>query len=112
MIKSINIEQYRKLKRINIQFEKGVNAISGTNGTCKTSLLHLFSNSFQAVTKKCEWVKDDNCLKVLNAVNAPDPTTCRDRMRKLPRRFAPIAGVEPANRFGRQSAPELPRSTA
>ena len=70
MIKSINIEQYRKLKRINIQFEKGVNAISGTNGTCKTSLLHLFSNSFQAVTKKCEWVKDDNCLKVLNAVNA------------------------------------------
>lgn len=70
MIKSIKIEQYRKLKKMNIVFDKGVNAISGTNGTCKTSLLHLFSNSFQAVTKKCTWVNDYNSLIVLNAVNS------------------------------------------
>lgn len=70
VIKSIKIEQYRKLKNLQIDFDKRINAISGTNGTCKTSLLHLFSNSFQAVTKKCDWVKDDNCLKVLSAVNS------------------------------------------
>lgn len=70
MIKNIKIEQYRKLKNIELNFNQRINAISGTNGTCKTSILHLFSNSFQAVTKKCDWVKDYNCLKVLNAVNA------------------------------------------
>ena len=70
VIRSIKIEQYRKLKNLKIDFDQKVNAISGTNGTCKTSLLHLFSNSFQAVTKKCDWVKEDNCLKVLNAVNS------------------------------------------
>ena len=70
MIKNIKIEQYRKLKNIEINFDKHINAISGTNGTCKTSILHLFSNSFQAVTRKCDWVRNDNCLKVLNSVNA------------------------------------------
>ena len=70
MIKEIDIEQYRKLKKIKLCFSKNLNAISGTNGTCKTSLLHLVSNSFQAVTKSCDWVKDNKCLPVISAVNA------------------------------------------
>ncbi len=48
MIKQLNFIHYRKLKNIEIEFSKGVNIISGTNGTCKTSILHLISNSFQA----------------------------------------------------------------
>lgn len=43
MIEKIKIDQYRKLKNIELNFSKGINAISGTNGTCKTSILHLFS---------------------------------------------------------------------
>ena len=70
MIKNIEIIQYRKLKNINLKFSTGLNAISGTNGTCKTSLLHLVGNSFQAVTKKCTWVNDDKCLQILKAVNS------------------------------------------
>lgn len=70
MIKSINIIQYRKLKNLNLKFSKTVNAISGTNGTCKTSLLHILSNSLQAPIQKCEWIKDDKCLSIIKSVNA------------------------------------------
>lgn len=70
MIKKIHITQYRKLKDLDLDFTPGLNAISGTNGTCKTSLLHLFSNSFQSVTSSCNWVNDKKCLQVINAVNA------------------------------------------
>lgn len=51
-------------------FTKGINVISGTNGTCKTSLLHMVSNSFQAVTKKCVWVHDPSCLDVIKQINS------------------------------------------
>lgn len=69
MIKNINIIQYRKLKDLNLNFSKNVNAISGTNGTCKTSLLHLLGNSLQAPTKTCSWITDEKCLPVIKAVN-------------------------------------------
>lgn len=51
MIKKINFTHYRKLKNIEIAFSNGVNIISGTNGTCKTSILHLISNSFKEPSK-------------------------------------------------------------
>lgn len=70
MIKSINIIQYRKLKNLNLDFSKNVNAISGTNGTCKTSLLHIIGNSLQAPTQKCDWIKDEKCLSIIKTVNA------------------------------------------
>ena len=70
MIKCFHIEKYRKLTNIDIPFSTEVNAISGTNGTCKTSLLHLISNSFQAVNRNCQWLNDPLCLQVINAVNA------------------------------------------
>jgi len=69
MIKDIHINQYRKLKNIEFHFSPQLNAISGTNGTCKTSLLHLISNSFQAVTKSCTWVNDKKCLSAIAAIN-------------------------------------------
>lgn len=70
MIKDIHITQYRKLKNLDLEFKPGLNAISGTNGTCKTSLLHIISNSVRAVTTTCDWVKDKSCLRIINAVNA------------------------------------------
>lgn len=70
MIKQLHINQYRKIKDMDFDFTPGLNTISGTNGTCKTSLLHLFSNSFQAVTRSCPWLTDARCLQIINAVNA------------------------------------------
>lgn len=69
MIKNINIIQYRKLKDLTLSFTKNINAISGTNGTCKTSLLHLLGNSLQAPTKTCSWITDEKCLPIIKAVN-------------------------------------------
>ena len=37
MINKIEIKKYRKLENINFEFKEGINIISGTNGTCKTS---------------------------------------------------------------------------
>lgn len=70
MIKKISVIKYRKLQNLEFSFEKGINVISGTNGTCKTSLLHMVSNSFQAVTQKCNWVSDKSCLEVIKQVNS------------------------------------------
>ena len=69
MIKNINIIQYRKLKDLTLSFSNNINAISGANGTCKTSLLHLLGNSLQAPTKTCNFITDEKCLPIINAVN-------------------------------------------
>ena len=52
-----------------LKFTPNLNAISGTNGTCKSSLLHMISNSCKAVTKTSDWVKDKDCLHIINSVN-------------------------------------------
>jgi AAA15 family ATPase/GTPase len=70
MLKTLNIVQYRKIKGLIVDLEKGINIISGTNGTCKTSLLYIASNAFQAVTRKCVWLKDDKCLDIIKGINA------------------------------------------
>jgi putative prophage lp2 protein 4 len=62
LIKSIKFEHYRKLKEIELHFSKGINIISGTNGTCKTSVLHIISNSFKEPIKK-------ECMKVIRVLN-------------------------------------------
>lgn len=69
MIKDIKFNRYRKLKNIDIEFSTGVNVISGTNGTCKTSILHLISNSFQAINAKCDWVLDKKALNIIKTIN-------------------------------------------
>ncbi|MFB1372085.1 hypothetical protein ACETGN_08805 [Streptococcus pyogenes] len=49
-MEKIEFIQYRKLKNITIDFDKNINIIAGTNGTCKSSILHLISNSHQRVS--------------------------------------------------------------
>lgn len=70
MIQQISITHYRKLKEISLNFTPGVNFISGANGTCKSSLLHIVSNSFQGVVAKNSDLKDKNCIKVIKEINA------------------------------------------
>ena len=69
MIETLSIARYRKLKDIELSFIPGVNILSGTNGTCKSSILHIISNSFQAVTKSCERMTDSKCLSCINKIN-------------------------------------------
>ena len=70
MIKKLSVIRYRKIKNLEFDFDKNINIISGTNGTCKTSLLHIVSNSFRAVTKKCNWLQDPKCIDIINKVNS------------------------------------------
>lgn len=70
MVKKISVIQYRKIKNLNFDFCDKINIISGTNGTCKTSLLHIISNSFQAPTKNCDWINDSSCLDIIKKINS------------------------------------------
>lgn len=63
----LEIIHYRKLKNITFNFTQNINVISGTNGTCKTSLLHIIGNSFQEPSQKD--MVDKNCLKIIKNIN-------------------------------------------
>ena len=62
MIKKLTFKHYRKLKEIELIFSPGINIISGTNGTCKTSILHIVSNSFKEPVK----VESMKAIRALN----------------------------------------------
>ena len=68
MIQELNVIKYRKLQNKVFKLNKDINIISGTNGTCKTSLLYLISNSMQEVTRTCTWLKNPQCLGVINNI--------------------------------------------
>lgn len=70
MVKKLSVVQYKKIKNLSFDFSETVNVISGTNGTCKTSILHIISNSFQAATRNCDWILDSSCLDVIRKINS------------------------------------------
>ena len=70
VIKTINVRKYRKMSNISFNFSKNINIISGTNGTCKTSLLHIVSNSFQSMSKINPIIQDKDCLEVIKQINS------------------------------------------
>lgn len=70
MTKKLRIKKYKKFENIDIHFSPGINAISGTNGTCKTTLLHMVSNSFQAPDSKQAGLHDPSVLRLVNGLNA------------------------------------------
>lgn len=69
MIKDISFKKFKKLIDIDFSFDKDVNIISGTNGTCKTTLLHLISNGFQMPKVRSPNYNNNNCLKVIKTIN-------------------------------------------
>lgn len=70
MIKEISVSIYRKLKDLSLHFIPNVNIISGVNGTCKSSLLHIISNSFQALKQNAGTVNDPACIRIISRVNS------------------------------------------
>ncbi len=69
MVKKIHFSRYRKLVDIDLQFNKNINLISGTNGTCKSSILHIISNSFQTVKSNDPNLKDKKCIEIIKSIN-------------------------------------------
>ncbi|MCU5310995.1 AAA family ATPase [Bacillus cereus] len=69
MSKKISIKKYRKLEDVNFDFSDNINLISGTNGTCKTSLLYIISNSYQKIKKNLTNSTTQNCLTVIQDIN-------------------------------------------
>ena len=69
MIKQINVIHYRKLKNVSLFFSRGINFIAGANGTCKSSILHMVSNSFQKITSTSAPLEDKKCLSVIKSIN-------------------------------------------
>lgn len=68
-MRKIDFIQYRKLKNIEIEFNNNLNVLSGGNGTCKSSILHIISNGYQKPKKSQEWIIDKGCLDVINKFN-------------------------------------------
>lgn len=66
MSKKLSIISYRKLIDIELEFSHGINVISGTNGTCKSSILYLLSNSYQEI-KGNKNLK--NCMTIISSIN-------------------------------------------
>ena len=69
MVKQLDFVAYRKLKNIQIDFSQHVNIIAGTNGTCKSSILHLISNSYQKIKTTSDIVTDAQAIKVISKIN-------------------------------------------
>ncbi|UYP72861.1 AAA family ATPase [Pantoea dispersa] len=69
MIEKIIINKYKKLENIELTFTPKVNVISGTNGTCKTTLLHIVSNAFKAAKVSSDNYSNPSCVKVVKNNN-------------------------------------------
>jgi len=69
MIDKIEIRKYRKLDSIEINLNHSINIISGTNGTCKSSILYMVSNAFKAVSKKQPRLIKADSIDVIKKVN-------------------------------------------
>ena len=64
-MRRIEFIQYRKLKNLKIDFDDNINILAGTNGTCKSSILHLISNSHQKVSNS----SDNPVLSTIQKIN-------------------------------------------
>jgi len=69
MIDKIAIQKYRKLNELEINFNSTVNIIAGTNGTCKSSILYMISNAFQAMNSKNNRLRDTKAISTINSIN-------------------------------------------
>lgn len=69
MIEEIEFQKYKRLENMKVELGHGVISIMGTNGTCKSSLLHIISNSYQAFENNSKYFNDDKCMKIIKGIN-------------------------------------------
>ena len=66
-INKIHFNKYKRYDNQDVEFKPGVTAIAGTNGTCKSSLLHIISNSYQEC-KKDIFDSSNDALKIITSL--------------------------------------------
>lgn len=93
MVRKIHFNHYRKLIDVDLNFSSGINAIAGTNGTCKSSLLYIISNSFQGVSSRDERLTDHSCIRVLKELNDSVNTKIESLVRDSKKYNDPAAKV-------------------
>lgn len=69
MIEKIEFFKYKKLEDLELSLGSGVISIMGTNGTCKSSLLHIISNSYQAFEINSGYFNDSKCITIIKGIN-------------------------------------------
>lgn len=69
MIKKAHFKSYKKLVDIDLEFKPGINMIAGNNGTCKSSILHVISNTYKKPSSKSEFIDDLNCISIITQIN-------------------------------------------
>lgn len=69
MSKTLDIKSYRKLIDVSLELSPNINLISGTNGTCKSSILYLLSNSYQQKVSTNAYGNMKNCINTINNIN-------------------------------------------
>lgn len=94
MITKIEFIHYRKLIDLGLSFKSGINIISGTNGTCKTSILHIVSNSFQRVPYNAPWLTDKQCIKTISATNTSINPKIETLTREAKKYSNPASGIK------------------
>ena len=94
MITRIEFIHYRKLINLGLDFKDGINIISGTNGTCKTSILHIISNSFQRVPNNAPWLTDRKCIRTIAATNTSINPKIETLTREAKKYSNPASGIK------------------
>ncbi|MUV06845.1 AAA family ATPase [Planococcaceae bacterium Storch 2/2-2] len=70
MVKVLEIEEFKLIKNTKFEFSQYINAIAGGNGTAKSTLLHLISNSYKKPVQRNKDKKIVEAIKIINQVNA------------------------------------------
>ncbi|WP_128103653.1 AAA family ATPase [Paenibacillus sp. DCT19] len=70
MSRKLDIKSYRKLIDISLELSPNLNLVSGTNGTCKSSILYLLSNSYKQRNASNTSGNLKNCINTINSINS------------------------------------------
>ena len=70
MVKKLDIQEFKLIKNTQFEFSQYINAIAGGNGTAKSTLLHLISNSYKKPVQKGKDKEIVEALQIINQVNA------------------------------------------
>ena len=69
MVSQLAIVHYRKLQGITLDFSDSITFISGPNGTCKSSLLHMISNAFQEIKGVSPLLSNKRTMQIIRGIN-------------------------------------------
>lgn len=69
MINKIHFNSYKSLQNISINLSNGINIIAGNNGTCKSSILHVISNSYKKTSRNSDLLLDNKCINIITKLN-------------------------------------------